>query len=162
MYSEYRKIVQRAIDSFNNDDDCKTLVKCDVSERDYCAQLLYFIKNDIENTEFFEYSVNIEYNRGMNGDLNNSKKLDGQNISLDLVVNKIQPDSVLGFDNLICIEMKKEKRPYKEIMSDKKRLNELTDINKGFCYKAGFMILVCQDLNSDKFGLYIESEYSLH
>ena len=121
-----------------------------------------FLKDELKQTEFFDYSVNIEFNRGMDGDLNKVKRIDDQPAVLDLVIHKIIPDPDNGFNNLICIEMKKEKRPSTEIQKDKDRLESLTDISKGFCYKAGFMLLVCQDISSNKFGLYIESDYTLH
>ena len=162
MYYKYSDLIHKAINRFNNDSDCISLIKCDVSERDLCAQLMCILKEEIKQTEFSDYSVNIEYNRGMDGDLKKSKTIDGKLAVLDLIIHKIIPDQEIGFNNLICIEMKKEKRPATEIQEDKDRLATLTDISKGFCYKAGFMLLVCQDINSDRFGLYIESEYELH
>lgn len=162
MYQGYKNIVQNAINNFNNDDDCKELVLCDISERNLCYKLATFLEAELCKTEFSDYSVNVEYNRGMNGDLKQTKKLDNKPISLDLNIVKILPTPDNGFDNLICIEMKKEKRPSVEIQDDKERLNKLTDITKGYCYKAGFMILVCQNPASNQFGLYIESEYPLH
>lgn len=162
MYYKYIDLIQKAINRFNNESDCISLIKCDVSERDLCAQLMCILKDELKQTEFSDYCVNIEYNRGMDGDLNKAKMIDNKLAVLDLVVHKIIPDEDTGFNNLICIEMKKEKRPAAEIQEDKDRLETLTDISKGFCYKAGFMLLVCQDTNSDRFGLYIESEYELH
>lgn len=162
MYNRYIELIQRAINRFNSDSDCINLIKCDVSERNLCAQLMCILKDELKSTEFSDYSVNIEYNRGMDGDLNKAKKIDDQLAVLDLIIHKIAPDPIVGFENLICIEMKKEKRPSNEIQDDKTRLEILTNSTKGFCYKAGFMILVCQDPSNEKFGLYIESEYSLH
>ena len=108
MYYKYMDLIQKAINRFNNESDCISLIKCDVSERDLCAQLMCILKDELKQTEFSDYCVNIEYNRGMDGDLNKAKMIDNKLAVLDLVVHKIIPDEDTGFNNLICIEKKKD------------------------------------------------------
>lgn len=155
-----KSIVQKSIDKFNNSE--KLLIENDFNERAICSKFVIYLEYELSQNNYSNYKVNTEYNRGMNGNLSNTKKLNGKSISIDLAVNKMVYSEPYGFDNLICIEMKKRTASNKEIEEDKIRLNKLTDIKEGFCYKAGFLIIVDSRNASSTFGLKILEEYYLH
>lgn len=116
------------------------------------------LERAIAESEFREYVVDVEYNRGSRGNEYAAKVLNGHNIVVDLVVHKRGYDEQRGFDNLFCIEMKKA---YKrcDLSSDKERLRILTDDFLGFGYKAGFMITATADIFHDEYKLVVESYF---
>lgn len=117
-----------------------------------------YLERAIAESEFREYVVDVEYNRGSRGNEYAAKVLNGHNIVVDLVVHKRGYDEQRGFDNLFCIEMKKA---YKrcDLSSDKERLRILTDDFLGFGYKAGFMITATADIFHDEYKLVVESYF---
>ena len=104
--SELRSLVDRAICQFNVQD--AILLEKNLSERCICARFAYHLQTEIlQNYKYKEYFVDVEYNRGVNGQANDIKELEGKRIYVDLIVHKRLADPICGFDNLICIEFKK-------------------------------------------------------
>jgi hypothetical protein len=124
-----------ALQSFNQNE--QYLISRDLSERCICAKFASYLERAIAESEFCEYVVDVEYNRGSRGNEHAAKVLNGHKIVVDLIVHKRGYDEQRGFNNLFCIEMKKA---YKrcDLSSDKERLRILTDNFCGFGYKAGF------------------------
>ena len=98
-------IIERAICKFNQNEN--DLIKNNLSERCICSQFARYITMELVDTEFAEYKVDVEYNRGMYGKGFATKVINGHNAIVDLIVHKRGYDDEYGFDNLICIEMKK-------------------------------------------------------
>ena len=149
-------IVLKSIDNFNLNE--QYLISRDVSERCICAKFANYLEKSILDSQFSEYVVDVEYNRGSKGNEYAAKMLHGKNIVVDLIVHKRGFSEEIGFNNLICIEMKKG---YKRVSlaSDKNRLRILTDDKLGFCYQAGYMLVAYADKKLDDYGLRIESKY---
>ena len=86
--------------------------------------------------------------------------LSNKNIVVDLIVHKRGYDENFGYDNLICIEMKKsnDSRRTQGIMDDEERLKKLTNYQYSFNYQIGLMLVV----NIKKKELYIKSDYYLN
>ena len=148
--------VESAINEFNRNE--QYLISRDLSERCICAKFASYLDRAIAGTRFSEYTVDVEYNRGSRGNEYAAKCLDGRNIVVDLIVHKRGYDTIRGFNNLFCIEMKKGYKPY-DISSDKNRLRIMTDSTYGFGYKAGFMVLAMADKARNEYKLIIESRY---
>lgn len=147
-----RKLMQDAVDTFNRNE--QYLLKNRVNERCMCQRLAEYLGRGLAGTQ---YVVDVEYNRGMNGNESSEKRLDGKCVSLDIVVHKREYDADgRGFSNLICAEMKKASNP-KGCTEDEERLRKLTDCAYGFCYQAGFMLLA--DDVSDKKELSIKAVF---
>ena len=137
-----------AIDNFNANESY--LISRDLSERCICAKFMSYLEKTISESEFSDYLVDVEYNRGYHGNECAVKMLHGRNIVVDLIVHKRGFSEEIGFDNLICIEMKKAyKNP--DMRSDKERLHIMTDNQYGFGYKAGFMIVAVTDKHNGKY-----------
>ena len=77
------------------------------------------------------------------------KRIDDKPITVDLIVHKRGYDCQYGFDNLICIEMKKSTNRI-GCKSDEARLQKMTSNDYGFCYKLGVMLLIDMDTNQIK------------
>ena len=109
---------------------------------------------DLENLINIVFSAIQKFNSKEIYLIENERK----NIVVDLIVHKRGYKINRGFDNLLCIEMKKG---YKKLDYEKdiERLKKLTDICYGFNYKAGFMILIEADKANNRYGLKIESVY---
>ena len=137
------------------------MISRDLSERCICAKFASYLERAIAESEFCEYVVDVEYNRGSRGNEHAAKVLNGHNIVVDLIVHKRGYDEQRGFNNLFCIEMKKA---YKrcDLSSDKERLRILTDNFCGFGYKAGFMITATADKIHDEYKLVVESAFYNH
>lgn len=139
LIDELHAIVAKAIAQFNIQE--KYLIEQDLSERCICARFAMHLTQAIQNTEYRNYLVDVEYNRGADGSERAIKRIDDAPITVDLIVHKRGFDCLYGFDNLICMEMKKS-RNRKGCSSDEDRLRKLTDMAFGFCHKLGAMILV--------------------
>lgn len=154
--NEFKKklkdIITNAINNFN----CKEvyLIKNDLSERCICARFAMHLTTVLQDTEYSEYIVDVEYNRGADGTERSTKRLDDRCITVDLIVHKRGCDATYGFDNLICAEMKKS-TDRRGCESDELRLKNMIDPKFGFCYKTGFMILI----NMQKCILEIKEQY---
>lgn len=155
-------LIKETIDLFNDED--KHLLINDLSERCICSRFAFHLQNKILRIpKYQDYFVDVEYNRGANGKDYEPKRLsDNKNpITVDLIVHKRGYDQalhnhgdtmVVGYSNLICIEMKKI-RNITSIKSDYGRLNIMTNRNGNFGYTIGFMLII------DKNELKIERVY---
>lgn len=151
-----KNIVLDAIEEFNNNESF--LIKNDLSERCICSKFALYLEKKIKQSIYSDYYVDVEYNRGYNRDAYQPKTLYNRKIVVDLVVHKRKYDGNYGFQNLICIEMKKE-YSNKGIDNDRLRLQTFTNNQYGFCYSVGFMIVAYRNKREDLFGLKIDSEY---
>ena len=143
------EILNKAIGKFNDIENY--LLKNNLSERCICSKFAQYLDREIKaSSDYSEYEVDVEYNRGFDGKDNKPKKLYDKNAVVDLIVHKRGYDRFYGFDNLICIEMKKTNgnRGKKVIQKDRQRLRDLASNEYGFCYKLGIM-LIANIKNSD-------------
>ena len=134
-----KNIVDKAIVSFNSKEEY--LIKNDLSERCICSRFMLHLTDALKNTNYKDYIVDVEYNRGADGQERSIKRIDDSPITVDLIVHKRGYDCNSGFDNLICIEMKKS-TDRRGLNADKERLIKMTNWDYGFCYKTGFMIVI--------------------
>lgn len=132
-------IVKQAIEEFNVQE--KYLIENDLSERCICARFAMNLTHILQETEYRNYIVDVEYNRGADGHERSIKRLDNIPITVDLIVHKRGLDCQYGYDNLLCIEMKKVKNRC-GCDNDETRLSKMTDSLHGFCYKLGVMIVI--------------------
>lgn len=150
-----RECVESAIEKFNEEESY--LLKHRLSERCICARFAIYLEAEVRKRISEEYVADVEYNKGMENNGSLKKMLHGKRIYPDLIVHKRGEDPVYGYDNMICIEMKKQEDP-RGLESDHTRLKELTYMGYDgakFCYRSGFM-LVAYKLPR---GLEIEAEY---
>ena len=136
---ELLNILVDAINNFNREEGY--LIKNDLSERCICARFAMHLTTALKDTKYSDYIVDVEYNRGADGIERNTKRLYDDPITVDLIVHKRGYDTTYGFNNLICVEMKKS-TDRRGCGSDETRLKNMIDPNFGFCYKTGFMILI--------------------
>lgn len=146
-----KNLIMSTINTFNHLDH--HLLKNDVSERCICARFAFHLQNEISRTiDYSNYFVDVEYNRGANGNDYEPKRLDDnkKSITVDLIVHRrvynekphyIGDRMVIGYSNLICIEMKKIYN-LRNIKSDRDRLKIMTNGNGPFGYTMGFMIII--------------------
>ena len=154
MKTILKNLVKRAIDSFNQND--LYLIEHNACERCICARLGYHLQAAVKRSRYYkDYVVDVEYNIGMDGNPYDRKRIHGHLTYVDIIVHKRGYDEIVGFDNLIAIEMKKDGMDFEE---DKRRLEYLTSDKSGFGYKAGFALKV----NFVNNCLEIESEYYYH
>ena len=147
-----RRILVRAINSFNSHE--KYLIENNLCEQCICAKFAMHIEKMLRRSSSFkDYTTDVEYDRGMGGNDAGKKMLNGHFAYLDLVVHKRGYSHVMGYDNLFAIEMKKKDRNFD---SDKERLKILVNNDYGFCYKAGFAIIIIADKVSNRYELAID------
>jgi len=157
-------LVTSALDEFNAQESY--LIQNDLSERCICSKFAQHLQESLKKSpDYPDYVVDVEYNRGAKGkeylpkrDPNNNKI-----IIVDLIVHKrgYNPNvhrhgarNIVGFSNLICIEMKKSNNT-RNIQADKDRLEMMTGTEGDFTYTAGFMLVV----NMKKKLIEIESQF---
>lgn len=148
--------VEEALDAFNANESY--LIEHDVSERCICAKFATYLEKKLSKTQYKDYDVDVEYNRGYKGNADAAKMMHGRRIVTDLIVHKREKNENGEYDNLICIEMKKEYK-HLDMSSDKLRLEVMTDINRGFFYKLGLMVVARKSQETHIYGLYIDSIY---
>lgn len=136
---ELRAIVCRALETFNNQETY--LIENDLSERCICSRFAMHLTNSLQDSEYREYVVDVEYNRGAYGKENGIKKIDGHSITVDLIVHKRGFDHQSGFVNLICIEMKKS-TDRRGCYADISRLRKMCSCDYSFYYQIGFILLI--------------------
>lgn len=157
VQQKLKNIVDLAINKFNDKETY--LLENNLSERCICSKFAEYLSIEIESSKFAAYQVDVEYNRGNHGVKNSPKTLCDQKIVVDLIVHKRGYNNIIGFDNLICIEMKKsnDSRRLQGIRDDEDRLRKLTDYRYSFNYQIGFMIIA--DIKEKK--LYIRNQFIL-
>lgn len=137
---ELKKIVDNTINKFNIFENY--LLDKDLSERCICSKFAMYLERELLNTNYSDYVVDVEYNRGMIDDIYDVKRLCNKNIIVDLIVHKRGYDyNHDSLNNLICIEMKKRGGKC-NLTKDKNRLKDLTSHYYGFDYCIGFMLIV--------------------
>jgi len=143
---QIENVVKVAIKKFNKKE--RYLITNQLHEVCICARLAMYLQRKIKRTNGFkEYEVDVEYNKGYDGYDDQSKRVAGGLARLDIIVHKRGKIELIGYDNLICIEMKKE-IDTTEYQEDIERLEILTHPEEGFYYKLGFMIIT--DLSKRK------------
>lgn len=133
-------LVNNAVNAFNENEEY--LISHDLSERCICSKFAMHLENEFRNSIFRSegYIVDVEYNRGARGNEYLPKELDGRRIVVDLIIHKRGRDEIHGFQNLVCIEMKKS-NDRRGTDDDKKRLRAMTLNDGRFGYEIGFMII---------------------
>jgi len=137
--SSIKNIVLKAIKDFNATE--QYIIKNDLSERCICAKFAFYLTVAIQQSNYKDYCVDVEYNRGFDGNERSVKRMNDAPITVDLIVHKRGYDCNYGFDNLICIEMKKT-TDRRGCSNDETRLRNMVGYGFGYCYKTGFMILI--------------------
>ncbi|MGI2295434.1 hypothetical protein [Paenibacillus sp. GXUN7292] len=116
-------IFEKANKTFlNNEVD---LILSGVSERTLCGSLMRYLQEEIKETNYSKYHVDVEYNRNKG----KVKTIIDQNIEVipincDIIVHS--RGEIPEQDNLIAIEMKKSTNRNSEKIKDKNRLIALT------------------------------------
>ncbi len=151
---QIRDILETAINKFNEND--AYLIENDLSERCICSRLAFYMQQTLMTSRFSEYTVDVEYNRGVKGRDKSPKVLRDKKIVVDLIVHKRGRSKFYGFDNLFCVEMKKSNSRY-GYNDDKARLKDMTNYDFGYNYKSGYMVIA--DMKNKV--LRIESEFLL-
>lgn len=149
-------ITKDALKAFNKNE--LFLIENDLSERCICAKFAIYLERILSETPYENYDVDVEYNRGRGGNDSAAKMMHGKKIVTDLIVHKRGKNEEGEYDNLICIEMKKEYK-HLDMENDKKRLEVLTDKYCGFGYKLGLMIVARRDKKKNICGLSVDSIY---
>ena len=152
------EMVNNVLQEFNENE--KYLIVNDLSERCICSKLASYFDRYLPRSEFSDYSVDVEYNRGNNDNERAIKRLDNKNIVVDIIIHKRGCDTTYGFGNLVCMEMKKEYK-HADISGDIERLQKMTDYSYGFNYELGVMLLVRKSRRNRDVGLIIHSKYLL-
>ena len=94
-------IVKNSLEEFNKSEGF--LIKNDLSERCICAKFSTYLERELLNTQYQDYNVDVEYNRGRGGNDSAAKMMNGKKIVTDLIVHKRGKNEEGEYDNLICI-----------------------------------------------------------
>jgi len=99
----------------------------DVSERNTCGRLAYFIERQLGHEEVSGYYADVEYNRKQRGKVKTiiNNELQVVSITADLIVHS-RGEIPAPRDNLIAVEAKKASRPAREKEDDTARLIAMT------------------------------------
>ena len=163
---ELLDLMERSIDTFNLHD--RFLMKNEYYEVSMVHCLAQHMTEIIRHDyRFHDMYVDIEYNKGADGNTYAGKYLFDRNgdkhedIRLDLVVTSREPDDLSGYHNLLCAEFKKTSN-HDGWEDDRWRLRELTklDFSKEedkdkplYGYFVGFFVLI------DEEKMWIENAY---
>ena len=111
-------VLDLAIAEFNRRE--QLLIEYSLSERCTCSKFASYLERQLRASSFWEYEVDVEYNRGMRGDKYAAKETPDtkQKIIVDLVIDMRGLNQYGEYDNLFCIEMKKGRNENK-LDSDK-------------------------------------------
>lgn len=122
----------------------RELILSKVSERCLCGSFMLILRKILDDTEFNNYFTDVEYNRN-EGRVKTIIDEDFEilDITCDLIVHS--RGSMIGQDNLLAIEMKKDYHSTVEKTKDKKRLKALTKpiSEVTVISNTGFPINVC-------------------
>lgn len=118
----------------------------DVSERNTCGRLAYFVERQLEQEGVSGYYADVEYNRKQRGKVKTviNNELVVVSITADLIVHS-RGELAAPHDNLIAVEAKKASRPAREKDDDKARLVAMTSepYNGVWNYEDGHPEHVC-------------------
>lgn len=137
--ADLKNIVKEAVNNFNENEEY--LIKTDLSERCICARFAMSLTDVLADTRYRDYYVDVEYNRGAFGSERSAKRIEKKRIIVDLIVHKRGYNPEEGFNNLICIEMKKTTNR-NGCNADEERLQKMINLSYGFNYKLAVMILI--------------------
>lgn len=140
---ELLNYIQNAIDNLNKNE--KYLIENNLNERAYYPKIIDYLRDQLKDTIYSDYQYDCEYNRGNNLIDFAPKMLDNKRISIDVVVHKRGHDETFGYDNLICMEVKKISN-HQGCIEDEKRLSKLTDRKYGFNYALGVMLRISEKI----------------
>ncbi len=103
----------------------------DVSERNSCARLGYYLQKRSDEAGITGYYADPDYNRKQGGQVKTilDENFEVITIQSDLLLHS--RGEVVGRDNLIAIEMKKSYRSQSEKDDDRKRLRAMTKKSDG-------------------------------
>ncbi|WP_233455066.1 caspase family protein [Paenibacillus elgii] len=103
----------------------KSLILSGVSERTLCGALTMYLQEELRETIYSMYYVDVEYNRN-NGKVKTivNENIEVIPINCDIIVHS--RGEILSQDNLIALEMKKSTNRKSEKLRDKNRLVALT------------------------------------
>lgn len=152
--SQLQQLVQNAISHFNANE--KYLIENRLCERCICAKFAMYLERVISRSFYRDYTIDVEYDRGMGGNDYGKKRICNHDAYLDLIVHKRGYDEFLGYDNLIAIEMKWQNEDFEE---DKERLKILVDNANGFNYRISFAIRIIANPDKNIYKLVIEDCY---
>lgn len=117
-----------------------------VSERNTCGRLAYFIERQLESEGVIGYYADTEYNRKQRGKVKTiiNKEFRVISITADLIVHS-RGEIAAPRDNIIAIEVKKASRPTHEKANDIARLIAMTcePYNGVWNYEDGHPEHVC-------------------
>lgn len=140
-------LIYQAVCRFNQLD--AYLLEIKVDEVCMCGRLAFYVQDYLWKHGMSQYYADIEYNRGYAGLDDGIKKMDEKNVRLDMIVHKRGYDAHdRGFENIICIEMKKASNQ-EGCEKDEARLLKLTDQNFDYKYCVGYM-LMADDESSER------------
>lgn len=128
MYDDLKRIFHLANKDFMDLD--MDLFKMRVAERTLCGALMLRLYEQLKQTKYADYYVDVEYNRNKGNKLEKHIKTingpisDSIRINCDLIVHSRGKN--LKQDNLIAIEMKKSIRSKNDKENDRIRLKCLT------------------------------------
>lgn len=148
-----RNLLIRAINNFNEKEEY--IMNNGLCERCICARFAMYLERALHRSIFKEYTTDMEFDRGMGGNDSGKKQLCNHDAYLDLIVHKRGFNHDVGYDNLFAVEMKKQRLDFRD---DKERLQILVDNKNGFCYRAGFAIVIAKDVASDRYELVIDQD----
>ncbi|MCL2770750.1 MAG: hypothetical protein FWD89_00350 [Firmicutes bacterium] len=153
------KVVRLAIKSFNDNESY--LISRGLSERCICSKFAMYVERQVSSSEFRDFFVDVEYNRGAKGNEYLPKTIDDdRRIVVDLIVHKRSSDQNNEFRNLICIEIKKDTNR-EGLDDDKERLKIMTDSYSYFKYELGFMIVANMKLHKLEINSTFVNEHSI-
>ena len=155
-YWEWLNVLEEAIRQFNEKETY--LIKNDLSERCINSKLAMYVERVLEDQEIEGVDVDVEYNRGFNGNESGIKRFKGGPVYLDLVVHQREYDVVRGFLNYIYVEMKKPQNP-DGFNTDRSRVCDMTNPFGGFGYKIGAFLIIVADDTRNHYCLEIHDLY---
>ena len=141
----------------------RLLLERQVGERTLCGALMLEISKALENSWYFCYFADVEYNR----DVNMIKYLPKKHINNDCLGEQIRifPDIIVHsrgqreLDNLIVIEMQKADAKEAWKNTDRQRLELLTDQNGAFKYRLGIFYIVDFKNKQVQLEYYVNGEH---
>ena len=124
MYEEMIELFEASNLSFLREQ--KELIESNVSERTLCGQLMLYINNFKNDSDYSSYYVDVEYNRNYGGRIKTIKNEEEEIITIncDLILHSRGEN--LEQDNLIALEMKKSTGKKQQKDKDRERLKALT------------------------------------
>lgn len=157
---ELEKIFEIANDSFLRNN--RMLFETKVSERTLCGALMLELHEVLRKTRYFEYFVDVEYNRNAGGKIETFKRTINEveeqivTINCDLLVHSRGQKK--NCDNLIALEMKKSTASKCDKESDRNRIECLTKNPEQDVWSYGGVVFP-EHVCGYKLGIYYEVNF---